>query len=143
MARRKTLQTFVWFLPKNSASGLIFPSWWNECKPERGRCHSVGTLWSWRSVVITEGRTLSNKKIKLSSYIRKFICNQSHIWLNIWAFPHLLGAPSSYMALQPIPSEFPYIWWKFCFLFYQCTVYLCTVFVQCLQPMPIFALSFM
>ncbi len=24
--------------------------------------------------------------------------------------------------LQPIPSEFPYIWGKFCFLFYQCDI---------------------
>jgi hypothetical protein len=24
-------------------------------------------------------------------------------------FPHILGSPSSYMTLQPIPSEFPYI----------------------------------
>ncbi len=33
------------------------------------------------------------------------------------------------MTLHPIPSEFPYIWDKFCFLFYQCgirmTGYMC------------------
>jgi len=53
---------------------------------------------------------------------------QSHIWLttpifgeNICAFPHILGSHSSYMTLHPIPSEFLYIWGKFCFLFYQCT----------------------
>jgi len=34
--------------------------------------------------------------VRISSYIRK---------------------PSSYMTLHPIPSEFPYIWGKFCFLF--------------------------
>ena len=28
---------------------------------------------------------------------------------NICAFPHILGSPSSYMTLHPIPSEFPYI----------------------------------
>jgi hypothetical protein len=39
---------------------------------------------------------------------------------NICAFPHILGRPSSYMTLHPIPSEF--IRGKFCFLFYQCTV---------------------
>ncbi len=33
---------------------------------------------------------------------------------------HALGSPSSYMTLQPIPSEFPYISGKFRFLFYQC-----------------------
>ncbi len=31
----------------------------------------------------------------------------------------ILGSPSSYMTLHPIPSEFPYIWGKFSFLFYQ------------------------
>jgi hypothetical protein len=32
---------------------------------------------------------------------------------------YVLGSPSSYMTVQPIPSEFPYIWGKFRFLFYQ------------------------
>ncbi len=52
---------------------------------------------------------------------------QSHIWVtassywgNICAFPHILGSPSSYMTLQLLHSEFPYIWGKFSFLFYQC-----------------------
>ncbi len=55
---------------------------------------------------------------------------QSHIWLtaphkwgNICAFPHILGSPSSYMTLQLIHSEFPYIWGKFDFLFYQCALW--------------------
>ncbi len=39
----------------------------------------------------------------------------------ICAFPYILGSPSSYVTLHPIPSEFPYIWGKFCFLFYQCS----------------------
>ncbi len=39
---------------------------------------------------------------------------------NIFAFPHILGSPSLHMTLHPIPSEFPDIWGKFCFLFYQC-----------------------
>ncbi len=43
-----------------------------------------------------------------------------HIWLNIYALSHLLGSPSSNMTLQPIPSEFTYIWGKILFLFYQC-----------------------
>ncbi len=42
----------------------------------------------------------------------------SEIWGNICAFRHKLGNPSSYM----LHSEFPYIWGKFDFLFYQCTV---------------------
>ncbi len=39
---------------------------------------------------------------------------------NICAFPHILGSPSSYMTLHPIPSEFPYLWGKFWFIFHQC-----------------------
>jgi len=35
--------------------------------------------------------------------------------------PHILGSTFSYMALQPLPSEFPYILGKFNFLFYQCS----------------------
>ncbi len=45
---------------------------------------------------------------------------------NICAFPHILGTPSSYMILHPIPSEFPYIWGNFSFFFISvrtsCTV---------------------
>ncbi len=77
--------------------------------------------------------TLIKKKIKFSSYIRKFRVEQlqSHIWLtssscmgkylrNLRIFPHILGSLSSYMTLQLLHSEFPYIWGKFGFLFYQC-----------------------
>ncbi len=42
------------------------------------------------------------------------------VWFNICAFPHILGSPSSYMSLQLLHSEFPCIWGKFGFLFYQC-----------------------
>ncbi len=42
-----------------------------------------------------------------------------HIWLNISAFPHILESPSSYMTLQLLHSDFPYIWGKLDFLFYQ------------------------
>ena len=38
---------------------------------------------------------------------------------NIWAFPHILGSPSLYMTLHPIPSEFPDMWGILYFLFYQ------------------------
>jgi len=52
------------------------------------------------------------KEIKFSSYIRKFRVEQlqSHIW----------GRASGYMTLQLLHSEFPFIWEKFDFLFYQC-----------------------
>ncbi len=46
-----------------------------------------------------------------------------HIWGNICAFPHILGSPSSYRTLQLLHSEFPYIWGKLDFLFYQCNYY--------------------
>ncbi len=79
-------------------------------------------------LILSPPVTLTKKKIKFSSYIRKFRkhgCKAKdwrppHIWVNICAFPHTLGSPSSYMTLQPIPSEFPYRWGKFRFLFYQC-----------------------
>jgi hypothetical protein len=47
---------------------------------------------------------LIKKKIKFSSYIRDQLQSHDsscllnpHIWLNIRAFPHILGSPSSYM----------------------------------------------
>ncbi len=75
---------------------------------------------------------LIKKKRKVSSYIKKFGGEQlkSHIWLtstsymskySICAFPHILGSPSSYTTLQPIPPEFPYIWGNFSF--YQCAMH--------------------
>ncbi len=39
---------------------------------------------------------------------------------NSCAFPHILGSPSSFMTLHPIPFEFPYMWGQFCCIFYQC-----------------------
>ncbi len=52
------------------------------------------------------------------SYMTNGICM---IRLKICSFPHILGSPSSYMTLQLLPSEFPYIYEeKFSFLFYQC-----------------------
>jgi hypothetical protein len=43
--------------------------------------------------------------------LQSHICmtNGLHIWGNICAFPHILGSPSSYMTLQLLHSEFPYI----------------------------------
>ncbi len=61
----------------------------------------------------------TNKKVKKIFLIYKEIKRdrvQSHIWLPASSYmgknlciPHTLGSP--------IPSEFPYIWGKFCFLF--------------------------
>jgi hypothetical protein len=60
------------------------------------------------------GCALIKKIIRFSSYIRKFRMEQlqsrpPHIWGNICAFPHILGSPSSYMTLQLLHCEFPYI----------------------------------
>ncbi len=74
--------------------------------------------------------TLIKNKIKFSSYIRKFGIErlQSHIWLmassymDICSFAHILRSPSSCMTLQLLHSEFPDIWRKFDFLFYQCNL---------------------
>ncbi len=43
----------------------------------------------------------------LQSHIR--LTRPPHIWGNICAFPHILGSPSSYMTLQLLHSELPYI----------------------------------
>jgi hypothetical protein len=64
-------------------------------------------------------------KIKFSSYIRKFIMEQlqSHIWLTTSAYIVKSLHISSYMRkpFLTCDSEFPHIWGKFYFLFYQCT----------------------
>ncbi len=73
--------------------------------------------------------TLIKKKIKFSTYIRKFRVEQlqSHIWLTASLYmgkylrifflpPHFLGSPSSYMTLKLLHSEFSYIWGNFYFL---------------------------
>ncbi len=58
--------------------------------------------------------------------IRKF---RREIWLTASSFRvkylrissyTVLGSPSSYMTLHPIPSEFSYMWGKCCYPFYQC-----------------------
>ncbi len=51
------------------------------------------------------------------SYMTNGLLNSPHIWLNIWAFPHILGSPSSYMTLQLLHSEFPYTVRKVIFSF--------------------------
>ncbi len=80
-----------------------------------------------------DGYTLIKKKRKFSSYIRTFRRErlQSHIWgrvsYNIWGnaqiFSHIWRGRYSEMILQPLPSEFPYVWGKFNFLFSQCNVF--------------------
>ncbi len=50
----------------------------------------------------------SHIELTASSYMVKYC-----------AFLLILGSPSSYMTLHPIPWFHPYIWGKFCFLFYR------------------------
>ncbi len=47
-----------------------------------------------------------NKRDRVQSHMRQ---RTSHICGKICAFPHILGSPSSYMTLQLLHSEFPYI----------------------------------
>ncbi len=73
--------------------------------------------------------TLIKKKIKFSwgiqngAVAKSYMTNGLLIYGKIFAHFLIyedLGSPSSYMTLQLLHSEFPYIG-KFDFLFYQCT----------------------
>ncbi len=80
------------------------------------------------------------KQIKVSSYIKKFRREQlqSHTWLtacswlNICAFPHILGNPSSYMTLQPLPNLSSLIYEEnfiFFFISVHCSIRSCKVII--------------
>ncbi len=58
---------------------------------------------------------------QLRSHIWLMASSYMDIWGNICTLPHILGSLSSYMTLQLLHSEFPYIWGKTDFLFYQCS----------------------
>ncbi len=51
---------------------------------------------------------LINKEIQNGAVAKSNMTNGLliHIWGNIWAFPQILGRPSSYMTLQLLHSEF-------------------------------------
>jgi hypothetical protein len=55
---------------------------------------------------------------------KSYMTNIPHIQYgeNICAFPHILGSPSSYMTLHPIPFEFPYTVYKEYFVFFFISV---------------------
>ncbi len=101
------------------------------CRPGR----AAGPSWrsqsqSWNRDHHAE-TTRIKKKIKFSSYIRKFRMGQlqSHIWLMASSYmgkflrisSYCIRKPS-YMTLQLHHSKFPYIWGEFSFLFYLCMV---------------------
>jgi hypothetical protein len=53
---------------------------------------------------------LTYREIQMGSVSKSYMTNDLLIYgENICAFPHILGSPSSYMTMHPIPSEFPYI----------------------------------
>ncbi len=75
---------------------------------------------------ITKKCARIKKKIKISSYIRKFRRDrvQSHIWLTASStttkylcISSYIRNPNSFMTFHRIPSEFPYIWGKSSFIF--------------------------
>ncbi len=91
-----------------------------------GRVKEVGRGLIWKAPALIK------KKIKFSSYIRKFRVEQlqSHIWLTASSYmgkylriSHVLRCLSLYLPLQLLQSECPYIWGKFDFLFYQCALF--------------------
>jgi hypothetical protein len=49
------------------------------------------------------------KEIQSGAVAKSDMTNASSYMENICAFPHILGSPSSYMTLEPLHSEFPYI----------------------------------
>ncbi len=81
-------------------------------------------LWKWPNGLI-------KKKIKFSWYLRKFswssckVINEEGLPNTVYEenaqiFNHIWGGRQSYMTLQLLRSEFPYLWGTIDFLFYQC-----------------------
>ncbi len=108
--------------------------WWSKLKYS-SPCHNLDILWflPQREKIIDEwgeklsfrnGKddiqyTLIKNKIKFPHILgnsewsgaKSYMTNDLLIYgENICAFPHILGSPSLYMTLHPVPSEFPYIY---------------------------------
>ncbi len=79
-----------------------------------------GEGWCASNIAFLVATHTDKKEKKISLYIRKFNSYMVKIFLiygkNICVFPHILGSHD----FATDPSEFPYLWGKFCFLFYQC-----------------------
>ncbi len=111
------------------ASRSPWPQHWRQrATASRLDLYSIyfGTMYV-AQVSKTSARSTEKKKIKFCSYIRIFRWDQvqSHIWLTASSYMVKYLRISSYirnpyLTYMTIPSEFPYIWGKFCFLFYQC-----------------------
>ncbi len=66
----------------------------------------------WHRTDKKEKKSPQKKEIQKGAVVKSYMTNcllSPHIWLNICLFPHILGSPFSYITLQPLPSEFPYI----------------------------------
>ncbi len=66
------------------------------------------------------------KEIQNGAVAKSYMTNGLLIYGEIFAhfliyYYLILGSPSPYMTLLLLHSEFPYLWGKFDFLFYQCT----------------------
>ncbi len=116
---------------KNNASttSMIFTRG-RHCGWDLAECVWDLAGWLERLAANVNAATLIKKKIKFSSYIGKFREEQlqNHIWLTASSYMGKYFRISSYirkpflMTLQLLHSEFPYLWGKFSFLFYQCRV---------------------
>ncbi len=60
-------------------------------------------------LIYVQYKEIQNGVVTASSYMVKYLRISSYT---------VLGIPSSYMTLQLLHSEFPYIWGQFYFIFY-------------------------
>ncbi len=154
-------ELFFMFSPSLSLFGLFTVSWcWHFLKfisspqfmPNMLACFK----WAQFIYILHVKHAIilhfKKKKIKFSSYITKFkgigcksMCDQRHphIWGKIWAFPHILGSPSSYtydFAPDAIWISL-YIRKIFGFLFYHCVFLILFLFL--IDPRRTWVLNYM
>ncbi len=67
------------------------------------------------------------REIQSGAVAKSFMTNGLLIYGEIFShfLINVLGSPSTYMTLQLLHSEFPYIWGKFYLIFFQCTILPC------------------
>jgi hypothetical protein len=124
----------------------LSPGWFsnNKCKTCLQRCIKYYTL--------------IKKKTKFSSYLRKFrwdwvkaIYEEGlpHIWGNAQIFSPYMRRSLVIYVFAPEPSEFPYIWGKFYFLFISAHAHLAINILQYIKlgfdlgrRMPVYCLFF-
>jgi hypothetical protein len=99
------------------------------CAIERSRMSLPGSLISVTYLFIKKNHTDKKENIPhilgnsegsgAKSYMNNDLLNP-HIWWKYLCISSYIMKPSSYITFHPIPIEFPFIWEKFSFLFYQC-----------------------